>query len=86
MLPASGVQVYLALGATDMRKAIDGLSILVSQQLRKRQNNRFFRHMIFLAWSLFHEEGRPWQNQEDRDVPGRQLSGPAILRLGNVAA
>ena len=34
MLPASGVQVYLALGATDMRKAIDGLSILVSQQLQ----------------------------------------------------
>jgi transposase len=33
MLPTSGVRVYLALGATDMRKAIDGLSILVSQQL-----------------------------------------------------
>lgn len=26
-------QVYLALGATDMRKAIDGLSLLVSQQM-----------------------------------------------------
>ena len=34
MLPANGVRVYLALGATDMRKSIDGLSILVSQQLR----------------------------------------------------
>jgi len=34
MLPANGVRVYLALGATDMRKAIDGLPILVSQQLR----------------------------------------------------
>ena len=30
----SGIQVYLALGATDMRKAIDGLSILVDQQLK----------------------------------------------------
>jgi transposase len=30
----SGIQVYLALGATDMRKAIDGLSILVNQQLK----------------------------------------------------
>ena len=34
MLPANGVRVYLALGATDMRKSIDGLSILVSQQLQ----------------------------------------------------
>lgn len=34
MLPASGVRVYLALGATDMRKSIDGLSILVSQHLQ----------------------------------------------------
>ena len=33
MLPATDVRVYLALGATDMRKSIDGLSILVSQQL-----------------------------------------------------
>jgi len=34
MLPAGGVQAYLALGATDMRKAIDGLAILVSQHLK----------------------------------------------------
>ena len=34
MLPAGGVRVYLALGATDMRKSIDGLSILVAQQLQ----------------------------------------------------
>ena len=34
MVPASGVQVYLVLGATDMRKSIDELSILVSQQLQ----------------------------------------------------
>ncbi len=34
MLPANGVRVYLALGATDMRKSIDGLSILVTQQLQ----------------------------------------------------
>jgi len=34
MLPANGVRVYLALGATDMRKSIDGLSILISRQLR----------------------------------------------------
>jgi len=31
MLPANDVRVYLALGATDMRKSIDGLSLLVSQ-------------------------------------------------------
>ena len=30
-----GVQVYLAVGATDMRKAINGLSILVQQHLGK---------------------------------------------------
>ena len=34
MFPTNGVRVYLALGATDMRKAIHGLSILVSQQLQ----------------------------------------------------
>ena len=34
MSPGSGVRVYLALGVTDMRKSIDGLSILVSQQLQ----------------------------------------------------
>jgi hypothetical protein len=28
MLPANGVRVYLALGATDMRKSIDGLDPL----------------------------------------------------------
>ena len=33
MLPANDVRFYFALGATDMRKSIDGLSILVSQQL-----------------------------------------------------
>lgn len=31
--PGSGTKVYLAVGVTDMRKAIDGLSILVSRQL-----------------------------------------------------
>ena len=34
MIPADGaVQVYLALGSTDMRKSIDGLALLVSGQL-----------------------------------------------------
>jgi transposase len=33
MLPSGSVKVYLAVGATDMRKAIDGLSIMISQQL-----------------------------------------------------
>lgn len=34
ILHGSGVQVYFVLGATDMRKAIDGLSILVAQQFK----------------------------------------------------
>jgi transposase len=33
MLFPSGVKVYLAVGNTDMRKSIDGLSIMVSQSL-----------------------------------------------------
>jgi len=33
MLPTSPVQVYLAAGVTDMRKSINGLSILVEEQL-----------------------------------------------------
>ena len=33
MIPADGIRVYLALGATDMRKAINGLSVLVEQAM-----------------------------------------------------
>jgi transposase len=31
----SGLKVYLSLGSTDMRKSIDGLSILVSRHLKE---------------------------------------------------
>jgi transposase len=31
--PANSAQVYIAIGATDMRKSINGLSILVADQL-----------------------------------------------------
>jgi transposase len=33
LLPLDTVQVYLAIGATDMRKSINGLSMLVDSQL-----------------------------------------------------
>ena len=42
-LTATNTKVYLALGATDMRKSIDGLSILVSEQLAQ---NPFSGHMF----------------------------------------
>lgn len=32
--PAYNLKVYIALGSTDMRKSIDGLSILVSEKLK----------------------------------------------------
>ena len=32
-IPSSNIKVYLALGITDMRKSIDGLSILVSENM-----------------------------------------------------
>jgi len=35
MLPLTSSRVYLAIGSTDMRKAINGLSILVEQHLSK---------------------------------------------------
>ena len=35
MLSLSNSQVYLAIGSTDMRKAINGLSIMVEQHLEK---------------------------------------------------
>jgi len=35
MLPLSGARVFLALGSTDMRKAINGLSIMVEQHLSR---------------------------------------------------
>ena len=33
LLPSTGMTVYLALGNTDMRKAINGLSILVEDNM-----------------------------------------------------
>lgn len=33
--PAYNLKVYIALGVTDMRKSIDGLSILVSEKLKQ---------------------------------------------------
>ena len=41
--PTSGVKVYLGLGATDMRKSIDSLSILVSDHLN---SDPFSGHMF----------------------------------------
>ena len=35
MLPLSNTRVFLALGSTDMRKAINGLSIMVEQHLSR---------------------------------------------------
>jgi transposase len=35
MLPLTNSRVYLAIGSTDMRKAINGLSILVEQHMSK---------------------------------------------------
>jgi len=32
-LPAGNIKVYLTLGSTDMRKSIDGLSLLVNERL-----------------------------------------------------
>jgi len=32
-LPSVNIKVYLAMGSTDMRKSINGLSILVSEQM-----------------------------------------------------
>ncbi len=34
LFPAHNLKVYIALGTTDMRKSIDGLSILVSEKLK----------------------------------------------------
>lgn len=42
-LPADNIKVYLALGSTDMRKSIDGLSILVSERL---ELNPFSGHLF----------------------------------------
>lgn len=41
--PTAGVKVYLGLGATDMRKSIDSLSILVSSHLNR---DPFSGHMF----------------------------------------
>ena len=35
MIPENSNRIYLALGSTDMRKAINGLSVLVSFELRR---------------------------------------------------
>jgi transposase len=41
--PTPGVKVYLGLGATDMRKSIDSLSIMVSEYLNR---NPFSGHLF----------------------------------------
>jgi hypothetical protein len=33
MIPRKSVRVYLALGSTDLRKAVNGLSVLVEQAM-----------------------------------------------------
>jgi hypothetical protein len=33
MIPENSLRVYLALGSTDMRKAVNGLSVLVEQAM-----------------------------------------------------
>jgi transposase len=35
LFPGSGLKVFLALGATDMRKSVNGLSVLVSEYFSK---------------------------------------------------
>lgn len=35
LLPSSGIKVFLGIGQTDMRKSIDTLSILVSEQMHQ---------------------------------------------------
>ena len=42
-LPSVNTKVYLALGSTDMRKSINGLSIMVSEQL---ELNPFSGHLF----------------------------------------
>lgn len=42
-LPSANIKAYLALGITDMRKSINGLSILVSEQL---ELNPFSGHLF----------------------------------------
>ena len=38
----SDTKVYLSLGATDMRKTINGLSVIVSEQMQLDQRQLFF--------------------------------------------
>ena len=42
---SSNTQIYLALGNTDMRKAINSLSILVQEQL---ELDHFFRQFFYV--------------------------------------
>lgn len=42
-MPSPGIKVYLGLGTTDMRKSIDRLSLLVSEQLN---HNPFSGHLF----------------------------------------
>ncbi len=38
--PAPGLKVYLAMGETDMRKSVNGLSLIVSEVLEQDPFNR----------------------------------------------
>ena len=97
MLPANGVRVYLALGATDMRKSIDGLSILVSRQM---QLDPFAGHLFgfcnrsrtiikLLYWdgdgfALFYkrlERGRYTMGGTDTTTPSKLISREELMML-----
>ncbi len=47
--PGTGVRVYLACGVTDMRKGIEGLSMLAQDVLRQKPTGSCLR-LSWAAW------------------------------------
>jgi transposase len=88
VIRAGNVRVYLALGATDMRKAIDGLSVMVSGHLGR---DPFSGHLF-----AFCNRGRTiikilywdrngfclWQKRLDRHVFRWPESEAEVLEIG----
>lgn len=88
MFPSSNLQIYLAMGNTDMRKQINGLSILVEA---KFELNPFSGHLFVfcnrkrnLVKILYWDRNGfcLWQKRLEKDIFRWPESHKEILKLG----
>ncbi|MBI4844799.1 MAG: IS66 family insertion sequence element accessory protein TnpB [Nitrospirae bacterium] len=89
LTPASGVRVYIATGSTDMRKAINGLSILVESRMKLEAfsgqifvfSNRRRNMIKLLYWE--HNGFCLWQKRLERERFRWPESAEEVVRVSS---